>query len=452
MEETLFPMPPEQTPEELEPGKVRLKKADRSQVQFRSVDLESSLPAEHPARMIWEFVQQLDLEPWYAKIRAYEGRAGQNAIDPAILMSLWLYATLEGVGSARALDRLCKAHDAYRWICGGVSVNYHTLADFRVEHGEAMDEVLVKSVAALRSEGLVSMKRVAQDGKRVRASAGSKSFRRRKTLESCLKEARKQVEALKQELEEHPEGTSKRQKAAQERAKRERQEKVEKALERMKELEARQEKHIKAKKIKPEKAKPPRASTSDPDAQRMKMADGGYRPAFNTQFCTDTESLIIVGVQVSNQGNDSGLASPMLEQIQADYQQTPEEYLADGGFVNLDDFTKIEKLGTKMYAPVTTNRDPKINPHLPKPGDSLQVIAWRKRMESDEAKAIYKQRASTAEWVNAVQHNRGLTGFRVRGLQKVKAVVLWFALLHNLMRAHQLRKAAQLKLAAVPAI
>jgi len=452
MEETLFPLPPEQTKEEREPGKVRLKRADRFQVQFRTVDLDSSLAAEHPARIIWDFVQQLDLDPWYADIRAYEGRAGQNAIDPAILMALWLYATLEGVGSARALDRLCKAHDAYRWICGGVSVNYHTLADFRVEHTEALDEILVKSVAALMSEGLVSLKRVAQDGKRIRASAGSKSFRRRKTLEHCLETAQEQVEALKQELEEHPESTSKRQKAAQERAKRERLEKVEKALERMKELEARQEKNVQAKKVKREKLKPARASTSDPDAQVMKMADGGFRPAFNAQFCTDTESRIIVGVQVSNQGNDSGLASPMVEQIQQDYQQAPDEYLADGGFVNLDDITQIEQTGTKLFAPVTTNRTPKTDPYLPKPGDSLQVIAWRKRMASDPAKAIYKERASTAEWVNAVQHNRGLTCFRVRGLQKVKAVALWFALLHNLMQAHKLRAAAQLKLALLPAI
>jgi len=451
MEETLSPMPVEQTSEEVH-GKVRLKTADRSQVEFRTVDLESSLPAEHPARLVWEFVQQLDLQPWYAKIRAYEGRAGQNAIDPAILMALWLYATLEGVGSARALDRLCKEHDVYRWNCGGVSVNYHTLADFRVDHNEELNQVLAKSVAAMLMQGLVSLKRVAQDGKRVRASARSKSFRRRKTLEHCLQVAQEQVEALGKELEEHPEGSSKRQKAAQERAKRERQERVEKALERMKELEAHQENNIKARKVKRDKLKPARASTSDPDAQVMKMADGGFRPAFNAQFCTDTDSRIIVGVQVSNQGNDSGLASPMAEQIQQDYPQTPDEYLVDGGFINLEDITQVEQAGTKLCAPVTTNRPPQTDPHLPKPGDSLQVIAWRKRMATEDAKAIYKLRASTAEWVNAMHHNRGLICFRVRGLQKVRAVVLWFALIHNLMRAHQLRLAQRQKLAMIPAI
>lgn len=439
MDKSLFPMPPEQTPEEEVPGKVRLKTADRTQVQFRTIDLEGSLAADHPARLVWEFVQRLDLQPWYAKIRAYEGRAGQNAIDPAILMALWLFATLEGVGSARALDRLCKEHDAYRWICGGVSVNYHTLADFRVEHQAELNEVLTKSVAAMMMEGLVSLKRVAQDGKRVRASAGSKSFRRRKTLESCLQVAQEQVEALKQELEEQPEATSKRQKAAQERAKRERQERVEKALERMKELEVRQEKNIRAKKTKRDKLKPARASTSDPEAQIMKMPDGGFRPAFNAQFCTDTESQIIVGVMVSNQGNDSGLASPMLKQIERSYQQVPEDYLVDGGFINLEDITLVEQIGARLYAPVITNRTPRTDPHMPKPGDSLQVIAWRKRMATPEGKAIYKERASTAELINAIHHNRGLTSFRVRGLKKVQAVVLWFALIHNLMRAHYLR-------------
>jgi transposase len=451
MEETLFPLPPEQASDETVSGKPRLKRANRAQVQFRTMDLDSSLPSEHPARLVWEFVQQLDLGPWYAEIRAVEGQAGQNAIDPAILMALWLYATLEGVGSARALDRLCKEHDAFRWICGGVTVNYHTLSDFRVNHTEHLEELLTKSVAALLVEGLVKMNRVSQDGKRVRASAGSKSFRRRKTLQHCLRDAREQVEGLRKELEEHPEGTSKRQKAAQERAKRERQERVEKALERMKELEARQEKNVKAKMVKREKLKPARASTTDPEAQVMKMPDGGFRPAYNAQFSTDTESMIIVGVDVTNQGNDSGLTSPMVAQIQEHYHQVPDEYLVDGGFVNLDDFTKAGQMGTKIYAPVTTNRTPKTDPYQPKRGDSLEIIAWRKRMATDQAKQIYKERASTAECINAIQHNRGLTSFRVRGLQKVKAVLLWFALIHNLMRGYKLRLEAQKKSGALQA-
>lgn len=216
----------------------------------------------------------------------------------------------------------------------------------------------------------------------------------------------------------------------------------------MKELEARQEKQVQAKKVKPDKMKPARASTTDADAQIMKMPDGGFRPAYNTQFATDTESLIIVGVDVNNQGNDSGLASPMLEQIQTNYQETPQEFLVDGGFVNFQDFTKVEQMGSQIIAPVTTNRIPKTDPYQPKSGDTPEIIAWRKRMATDEAKDLYKKRAASAELINAIHHNRGLTAFRVRGLQKVRAVVLWFALIHNLMYAHQLRRNNQIALVA----
>ena len=198
MNNALFNLPePEETQPEESGGKPRVKRANRGQMEWRAVDLESTLPAEHPARLIWDFVVQLDLSPWYAQIRAVEGGAGRDAIDPAILVALWLYATLEGIGSARALDRLCGEHDAYRWICGGVSVNYHTLADFRVGHAEWLDTLLTQSVAALMADGVVSMQRVAQDGKHVRASAGRSSFRRRATLEQHLKAAREQVPVLR---------------------------------------------------------------------------------------------------------------------------------------------------------------------------------------------------------------------------------------------------------------
>jgi transposase len=441
MEDTLFPLPPEEQHESKPTvrGKPRLKQANRAQVQFRATDLESLLPEDHTARLVWEMVQGLDLGPLHAKIQAVEGHPGQNAIDPAILMALWLFATLEGVGSARALDRLCREHDAYRWLCGGVSVNYHTLSDFRVQHVDILNNLLTESVAALLAEELVDLKRVAQDGKRVRASAGSKSFHRRKTLEQCLGEARQQVEGLQKELKEHPEATSKRQKAARERAAGEREKRAGKALERMKELEARRQKDIEAKKYKADKKKPPRASTTDPEAQIMKMADGGFRPAYNVQFSTDTQTQIIVGVDVTNQGNDSGLASPMNEQINQRYHRYPKETLVDGGFVNLDDFELIADTGSTLYAPVPTSRSPNIDHFRPKKTDPPGVAEWRQRMASITAQQIYKQRDSTAECVNAIQHNRGLQSFNVRGLAKVKAIALWFALAHNLLRSYKLR-------------
>ena len=149
---------------------VRVLKPCRDQLQMRSVDLDSLLSADHPARIVWAFVEKLDLGALYAQIKAAGDQPGRPAIDPAVLVALWLVATLDGVGSARALDRLCGLHDAYRWTCGGVEVNYHTLADFRVQHVKFLDDQLTRGVAALMMTGTVTLNRVAQDGVRVRAS------------------------------------------------------------------------------------------------------------------------------------------------------------------------------------------------------------------------------------------------------------------------------------------
>lgn len=442
MDDTLFPLPPAEDPGSAPlKGKPRLKRVQRQQMVMQAVDLDSTLPGDHPARLVWELVQGLDLSPLYAQIQAIEGHAGQNAIDPAILVALWLFATLQGVGSARALDRLCQEHDAYRWLCGGVSVNYHTLADFRVGHGAFLEDLLTRGVAALIADGLVTLQRVAQDGKRVRASAGSNSFRRRKTLEKCWLAARQQVETLRQELEDDPGGTTRRQKAARKRAARERVARVEKALQRMEQLEARQAKRNK-KENQAQRQREPRASTSDADAAVMKMADGGYRPAYNVQFSTETDSRVILGVQVPDQGNDSGLLDPMRQHLAQRYGRSPDEYLIDGGFVHLGDFEAAEKQHTRVYAPVPAPRRAGQDPYAPRPSDSPEIAAWRQRMATEAAKTIYKVRAATAEWVNAIQHNRGLVAFRVRGREKVKAVVLWFALLHNLLRGFVLRQAS----------
>ena len=218
--------------------KARVQRARRDQLEMREVDLESSIPSDHRARMVWTFVEGLDLGPLYAEIKAVETHPGRPGIDPLILMTLWLYATLEGVGSARALDRLCVEHNAYRWICGGVGVNYHSLSDFRVGHVEFLDDLLPRSVAALMMNGTVTLKRVAQDGVRVRANAGSSSFRRRKRLNTFLEMADEQVQRLRRELEEDPAASENRHRAAQRRAARERQDRVTQALAEMEQIEA----------------------------------------------------------------------------------------------------------------------------------------------------------------------------------------------------------------------
>jgi transposase len=394
--------------------------------------LEQLLDSDHQARLVWDFCQGLDLTPLYDGIHSREGGPGHPALDPRIGVALWLYATLEGVGSARALDYLCRHHNAFRWLAGGVSVNYHTLADFRVRHVDFLDRALTHSVAVLREQDLVDLNRVALDGMRVRASAGAASFHRQATLQECLEEAEDQVARLKEELDDDPAAPSRRHAAARERAARERQERLEAALARLPEMEA---------KRKPGERDKARASSTDPEATVMKMADGGFRPAYNVELGVDCQSLVIAAVRVTTSGSDQGQVTPLLGQIQERHGACPREALADGGFVSLNDIERAQSgpSGCKVYAPVPQPKDPGRDPHRPLPGDGEQVAEWRARMGTDEAKATYRQRAATVECVNAQTRNRGLVRLLVRGLRKVKAVALWFAIAHNVACGVRLR-------------
>jgi transposase len=414
----------------------RLRRADR-QILLPAMPLEDLLTPEHHARTIWQFVQGLDLTPLYQTIRAVEGKPGRSATDPQILVALWLYATVEGIGSARALDYLCTHHHGFRWICGGVSVNYHSLADFRVGHLEFLDDLLTHSVATLMEQHLVDLNRVAQDGMRVRASAGAASFRRRPTLEECLQAAQTQVQRLRAELETDPGEAHRQQQQARERAAREREARIRKALERMPEMEAKKKTDDKAK---------ARVSTTDPEATVMKMADGGFRPAYNVQLSTATAGQVIVGVEVTTSGSDMGQLAPMVEQIGDRFGVYPRDVLSDGGFAKHEDIEAVSApdKGCVVYAPVPEPRDPSHERYAPHAGDSPAVAAWRARMATAEAQAIYKERAAVAECVNAQARNRGLVRVLVRGLRKVKAIALWFAVAHNVMRALSLRAAVAL--------
>jgi transposase len=416
-------------------GIKRLRHAVRNQVEFQQCAVDDLLPEDHEARIVWSYVCGLDLSELVAQVQAVEGGPGQAPPDPRILLALWLYATLRGVGSARELSRLCTAHIAYRWICGGVSMNHHTLSDFRVDHSQFLDKLFTQSVASLMAEGLVQLDRVAQDGMRVRASAGAASFRRQPTLEEALAEAEAQVAQLKQELESDPAASKTRQQAARQRAAEERAERIRAALEQWPQV---------AESKKPKDREKARVSTTDPEARVMKMGDGGFRPAYNVQLAAATDSQIITGVGVTNSGSDRGELAPMVEQHDERYDQTPDEMLVDGGFATKEDITVVSSPQgkTKVYAPVQKPRKKDVDPHEPRDGDTSAVGEWRTRMKTDEAKEIYKERASTIECVNALARNRGLQRFLVRGLEKVRAVTLLFALVHNLMRAVTLRAQA----------
>ena len=403
------------------------------------LSLDQMLPPDHVARVVWAYVEQVDVGPLLATIRSVEHHAGNPAIDPRVLLGLWLLATIQGVGSAREIERRTSEHTAYRWLAGGLPINYHTLNDFRSDHVAFLDQLLTTSVASLLHQQLIVLDRVAQDGMRVRASAGAGSFRRQSTLQKCLVEAETHVQAVKAQAEGDPAaGLRRQQRLAEERHGR-----IQAALAETQQL-AQQRQQVEVEKG--VKAKEPRASTTDPEARIMKMADGGFRPAYNVQLATTTESGIIVGADVINKGSDSGQLAPMVEQLQERYDAKPKEALADGGFATKEDIhTLHEEHHVQVYAPVkdeNKKRAAGVDPFVPRKGDSEGVALWRQRMGTEAAKQICAERAQTAEWANALMRNRGLYQFRVRGLAKVKAVMLWYVLAHNLLRAVALRAAA----------
>jgi transposase len=425
MDDSLFPDVNAREGSDRDEAPARFETANRNQIELQPCDLEALLPPGHAARLVWRFVDGLDLTALYAAIKAREGGPGRTPIDPKILVALWLYATLDGVGSARELDRLCYAHDAYRWIRGGVSVNYHTLSDFRVAHQAVVNDLLTQSITALLHRGVVTMARVAQDGTRVRGSAGAGSFRRRPTLEEALRAARKQVERTTRQAD--GPGLS-REAAAEARAARERMARVEEALAQLPQIEAIKQKYGK-------KTSDARVSTTDPDARVMKMADGGYRPAYNVQFATDVDSRTIVGVAVTNEGHDRTALAPMLDQLEQRTGHRPAAHLVDGGFVNKDVITAAATSGVTVYAPLFVRAGRTRDLGAPTPGDSPAVQAWRARMTSDEGQQVYKTRGATAEWVHADgRTHRVLNHIPVRGTKKVFTWALWIALAHNLMR------------------
>jgi len=262
------------------------------------------------------------------------------------------------------------------------------------------------------------------------------------------------VRRLRRELEENPAASENRQRAAKRRAAVERQERVGQALAEMEQIEdqyaARDAHGHKRKKpppggtgTPPQDKREPRVSTTDPQARIMKGADGGFRPSYNVQFATDTASGIVVGVEVINRGTDWEELPPMIDQVRQRYGQVPAQVLVDGGFARFDSVIAAEKRGCQVFAPVPSPKNAKLAPHQPRPKEQQTLTQWRLRMATEKAKRIYRQRAATAEWVNAQARNRGLRQFLVRGIAKTRAVVLWHALAHNLMQLPNLTPDAQ---------
>jgi len=477
------------------PARPRVKPVERSQMTWQMMDVEGLIELEHPARAIWELVGRLDLKGFYAPIEAVQGGAGRTPWDPRLLVSLWIYAYSRGISSAREIARRCTYEPAFQWLCGLGEINHHTVSDFRVDHDAGLREIFVQVLAVLSSEGLVSLERVMHDGTRIKACAGSDSFRREERLKEHLESARKQVEAMGDPRQEEPA----RKRAAQERAARERQQRLEQALEQVQKV--RQTKR-------PQDKEQARASESDPQARVMKQSDGGYAPSYNVQLSTEASHRVIVGAEVSQSGSDFVHLIGAVAQVEANLGAKPAQVVVDGGFTSRENIMDLAGQGIDMIGSL-----PAANPssagqqrqrgvserfHLDKfsydaqqniyrcpvgatltakgrefcpgvvlhkyvakaevcaacqfgpeccPGNqhhgrsviravhSPEVRQFAKKMETQTAKSIYRQRGAVAEFPNAwIKEKLGLRQFRLRGLVKVRLEVLWAALTYNIQQ------------------
>ena len=435
----LFSDLPQQTSDRVsDPGRPRVREPMRDQVELRAVDLESLIGESHPARVIWSYVEGLDLRELEDRIKARGDRPGHPATSPRLLLALWLVATSDGVGSARALEGLCEHHDVYRWLCGGVSVNYHTLSDFRVGNADLLDKLLSEHLAALAEAELIDLDALAQDGVRVRGSAGAASFRREATLEQHLAAAQTVVEQLKQEVDANSDASNQRIKAARERAARERGERLKAAQAALGEIKQQRERRAEQR-GNGKKPKEPRASTTDADARVMKMGDGGFRPAYNVQVTSVASQQIVVDVDVLNTGSDRGLMQPALKRLRARKNRLPKRHLIDGGFSSAEDIEWAHAEGIEIYCPPIQSKHG-TDPFLPRRGDGPGVLAWRARMASEAGKAFYKLR-SICECIHARWRNWHLRQLTVRGAEKVRAVVLLYALTNNILQGHRIATA-----------
>ena len=487
VEDPVQAMPPKEKP------RRRLKPIDRSQSFWGAIDIEKLIEEEHPARGIWAMVNRLDLTRLEEKIKAVQGRAGQSSLDPRLLMSLWIYSYSDGVSSARELSRMCEYEPGCQWLTGMQPVNYHTLSDFRVDHKKELDEIFVQVLGLLSAEGFIEMKRITQDGTKVKAQAGAASFRREERIRQHLQLAREQVEAMGS-----PESEQESQRViqARKRATREKKQRLEEAL---RELEQMQQTRAESERNQL------RVSETDPEARVMKQADGGFASSYNVQISTDAAAGIIVAVDVTQAGNDCDQLVNGIERVEANTGQTPEQVLVDGGYtMKNSNIEAMAERGIDLVGPVAKNnseaslkqrgiqpefypdqfrydettdrftcpadktlkrirrhqRDgrieysyqasatdcqacpfqdrccPKNSPRtVVRNEHSPAVKAFRAKMENPEAKQLYRTRAQIAEFPHAwIKEKLGLRRFRLRGRQKVRAEAVWACLTYNLQQ------------------
>jgi len=418
---------------------LRLRRPERGQLGWIAQCADDLVKPDHPVRLIAAVVEKLDLSKFYEPIKASAGVCGRDSTDPQLLVSLWLYGCTRGIGSARELARRCEESTPFLWLCGGVTVNHRLLSDFRTDHGAALDGLFTQVIASLVDKDVVKVSRISQDGVRVRVSAGASSFRREERLRELLRQSQEHVQQLRQQVDDGVTAQlSARQKGARKKAAEEKLARMEQAVSQLPELKQKQaeaeQKAGNGKQGEKVRKREPRVSTTDPEARRMKMPNGGFNPAVNVQLAADTHSRAIVGVEVTCEGNDSiGLSEPMRRQVEKRTGATVQQHLIDGGYLRTQD---IENAGdVELFVPPKSARLPQNRGRElePKKGDSPAILRWKKRMASEEGKEIYKERASTSETINAdLRTHRGLTPMTVRGTSKMRCVALWCALAYNI--------------------
>jgi transposase len=411
---------------------LRFQRIERYQYEFRDLCLDELVSQTHEVRSVWQYVCGLDLSEFH---REYDGKSGRIPVDPRILLTLWLYAIIEGISSSRHLAKRCKRDAIYMWICGGVGVNHNLLSAFRVNHRDALLELLSQTIAVLQHHELIKFDRISQDGVRVRAHAGKSSFRKIDTLESLFESAKEKVESVFGDIDDSDDDDdpcSPSQQAARLRAAEDRERRLKEALAEHADLSKRREKRKKG------DGATTRVSTTDPESRNMKMADGGYRPAYNIQAATLNDSRLIVDVHAINEGTDSNQVEPMLDRVESQFGERPKEVLVDGGYNSREDVTAVESSGTKIFMPVRASRNSAQDRYAFRRGDSEEVKNWRERMSKPDSQEIYQERSSTAEFPFARFRNHGLQQLPVRGLAKAEVIGVWHALVHNFRQIRHL--------------
>jgi len=472
---------------------------NRQQMSWRAVDVEHLIGEDHPARAIWALVGRLDLSAFYRAIESSTEEGGRPAFDPQLLISLWVYAYSRGIGSAREVARRCEYDPAFQWLTGLEEVNYHTLADFRVEKQKELDELFTQVLAALSQEGLITLEQVMQDGTKIKALASSRSYLQEETIREHLDRARRRVTEMGDPRNEE---ASPKAKQAQARARREQQERLESALEELEKWQARKS---------GEKAKrETRVSTSDPQARVMKQPDKGFALSYNAQISTDAAQGLIVGVAVTQEANDMAQLLPAVDRVEERLEKKPQQMVADSGYTTRENIEKmagreVDFLGSMrhedvprganlpnrfppsafLYQPERNRcvcpegkvllpqarrkvgagmtyhlyearfedcrscpRKPECCPDNKKNGRSVAqleespvVMAFRKKMAREEVQERYRRRGRIVEFCHAwIKSKLGLRQFHVRGLKKVQMEMLWACLTYNLQHWIRLSK------------